>query len=285
MNNFKLLLKKIKNFPLFYKKENLLKILFLRNSQAKYLIRLDDACDTFNFENWRKLENIFDGLKIKPIVAVIPFNKDKSLMLEERKKNFWEIVKNWENKKWQIAVHGHSHIYHKVKKNNLIFPFYNRSEFGELSLEKQSSLIKESYNYFLKKGLNPMIWIAPSHTFDKNTLLALREETKIKFISDGLSLFPFRYLGLTFVPQQLWGFQKKFYGVWTICLHPNTMNNNDILNLEKAIHKDFFLNKIIDFEDAIKYERKLSFLSKIYIKKFWFIQFIKKFIKKFIPKF
>ena len=46
---------------------------------AKYLIRLDDANQFFDEEKWLRLENIFDDLDIKPIVAVIPKNKDAKL--------------------------------------------------------------------------------------------------------------------------------------------------------------------------------------------------------------
>ena len=285
MNTFKFLkIKKLSNTIILLKKIYLKKNFLYSISNAKYLIRLDDACNTYSFEKWKKLEDIFDKLNIKPIVAVIPFNKDESLMLDESKNNFWDIVKKWENKGWGIAVHGHSHLYHEVNKNKLILPFYNRSEFGGLSLKKQRDLIKESYNFFLKKGLNPKIWIAPSHTFDKNTLVALKRETNIKVISDGLSIFPFRYKQITFIPQQLWGFKKKFFGIWTICIHPNTMNQDDIFNLENSINDKFFYERIIDFEAALKYEQELSILSRIYKQKFWFIKFIKNSLKHLIRK-
>ena len=133
-------------------------------SQAKYLLRLDDSCITQKKENWDELETILDKLKIKPIVAIIPFNKDESLFLDREDKNFWTKVKNWEKKGWEIAVHGHSHLYHKVNKKDLILPFYNRSEFGGLDLKKQCELMKESYEHFLENNIKPNIWIAPSHT-------------------------------------------------------------------------------------------------------------------------
>ena len=53
----------------------------LKNSSAKYLIRMDDACPTLKSSNWDYLESLFDDLNIKPIVAVIPDNVDESLFL------------------------------------------------------------------------------------------------------------------------------------------------------------------------------------------------------------
>ena len=58
-----------------------------------------------------------------------------------------EKIKGWE-KKMGIALHGHSHVYHKVNKNDLIFPFYNRSEFACLDLKKQCALMKRAMNIF-----------------------------------------------------------------------------------------------------------------------------------------
>ena len=59
---------------------------------AKYLIRLDDACHTMKLVNWNLLEKIFDKYSIKPIIAVIPNNKDSSLIYDEKDNFFWEKI-------------------------------------------------------------------------------------------------------------------------------------------------------------------------------------------------
>ena len=43
----------------------------------KYLIRLDDACHQSNWDNWDKIQQLFSKYKIKPIVGVIPSNRDQ----------------------------------------------------------------------------------------------------------------------------------------------------------------------------------------------------------------
>ena len=202
------------------------------------MLRLDDSCITQKNKNWDEIEAILDKLNIKPIVAVIPFNKDKNLYLDLEDDNFWAKVKRWERKGWEIAMHGHSHLYHKVSKNDLILPFYNRSEFAGLDL-KQSELMKESYAHFLKNNIKPYIWIAPSHTFDKNTLIALKNSTNIRYVSDGIALEPFKYMDLVFFPQQLWEPKKRLVGIWTICIHPNTMNKESLRNFKKLLVKNF----------------------------------------------
>ena len=55
---------------------------------ARYLIRLDDACPQMHHEKWNKIEEIFDIFDIKPIVAIIPDNKDKTLNIKDEDPNF-----------------------------------------------------------------------------------------------------------------------------------------------------------------------------------------------------
>lgn len=279
--------KKLKKIMVNIKKFNLKisnYISYKNISQAKYLIRLDDSCNTQKRENWEKIELILDQLNIKPIVAVIPFNKDKSLLINTQDKFFWEKVKSWQKKGWEIAVHGHSHIYHNVNKNKLVLPFYNRSEFGGLSFELQSKLIKESYEHFLKNKIKPYIWISPSHTFDKNTLLALKQSTKIRYISDGISLEPFKLMDIIFIPQQLWKPQKRLKGIWTICLHPNSMDNKSIEEFRKIICNPFYEGKFINVKKAETYIKKFSILSYVYSNYFWMLRLLKQNIKKLIFK-
>ena len=63
---------------------------------SKYIIRLDDACHQMPNKKWQKFETYFVKNGIKPIVGVIPENKDEALG-EEFDHNFWERVRNWEN--------------------------------------------------------------------------------------------------------------------------------------------------------------------------------------------
>ena len=249
-------------------------------SQAKYLLRLDDSCSTQKKENWDEIEAILDRLNIKPIVAVIPFNKDKNLFLDSEDDNYWAKVKYWESKGWEIALHGHSHQYHKVNKKDLILPFYNRSEFGGLDLKKQCVLIKESYEHFLENNIKPNIWIAPSHTFDKNTLIALKNCTEIKYVSDGIALQPFKFMDFVFFPQQLWIPKKKIMGVWTICIHPNTMDKESLNKFQEIISDEFFKGKFINTDEAQHYIKKFSIKSYLYSNLFWIFRFIKINIKK-----
>ena len=61
-------------------------------------------------------------------------------------------------------------------------------------------------------GLNPKLWVAPRHGFDRNTLRALQQEG-IGYLSDGFARIPFRRGGITWIPQQLWEPVRKSSGL------------------------------------------------------------------------
>ena len=96
------------------------------NKWPKYLIRLDDASAYSDQSKWKHLEEILDSNNIKPIVAVIPNNQDKSIQFES-KNEFFCIDKTM--KKDYLALHGYK-IHHKVERNLNIF-LYHRSEFSD----------------------------------------------------------------------------------------------------------------------------------------------------------
>jgi len=209
---------------------------------GKFIIRLDDACPTMRVENWNKIEKILYRYKICPLVALIPDNKDNSLKYEKPDKLFWSKVKRWQKKKWNVGIHGLNHITNT--KNSGMMGINNKSEFSRLSYNKQKILLKKSINFFKKKGLKINYWIAPFHSFDKTTLSILRDINSNIIISDGFSFRPFKYLGLKWVPQQLWKFYNIPFGIWTICLHPNTMKLKDFETLKKILkyHNKKFIN-------------------------------------------
>lgn len=185
---------------------------------AKYIIRLDDASEYMDFKKWTPFFEIFDHYGIRPIVAVIPLNMDPKLIHDYADMNFWEKVKNWQNKGYRIALHGCEHLYRTSKSG--IIGMNKRSEFAGVALDQQKHLLRQGIQKFAEEGIAPEIFVAPAHSFDKNTLIALKEVTNIRIISDGFYIHPVRRLGLNWIPQQLWEPEIKSKGVWTICCHP-----------------------------------------------------------------
>jgi predicted deacetylase len=241
----------------------------LLNLKPNYFIRLDDACPTQNLKKWNAIEKILERLDIKPIVAVIPNNCDHTLHYSRKNKNFWKTVKRWQNKGWLIGMHGYKHNFHYIERSKLLLPFYDRSEFAGLDFKLQCTLIKKAYDKFARRSITPILWIAPAHSFDEITLDALREVTNIRIVSDGIFLSTIKYQNFTFIPQQLWDVKKKFFGVWTICLHPNTMSYKDIKIFERKISDSHFIKNMAVFENVLARTRKYSFIDSVYANVFW----------------
>ncbi len=215
--------------------------------QTKYLIRLDDACPTMDHTKWQRIEKILDGFCIKPMVGVIPQNEDSKLKIDLEDCYFWDLVHKWAGKKWTIAMHGYNHVYSSNEGG--INPLWNKSEFAGHPLELQREKINKGITIMRVKGFEPKYFFAPSHTFDENTLIALREETNIRVISDTIAFKPYKFKDFIFIPQQS-GHPIKFPfgGLLTICYHPNSMNENSFVEFERFLteHK----NEVLAFDDV-----------------------------------
>lgn len=230
--------------------------------KTEYYVRLDDAHPCMNHDKWAMFEEIIDKFNIKPIVAVIPSNEDSSIKFANEDIHFWQKVKCWQDKGWGIAIHGHNHIFTSDKFG--IFSFNNYSEFAGLQLIEQKEKIRKALEIFRIHKIDPEYFIAPAHSFDLNTLKALRTETKIRVIIDGIALFPYYKFGFHFVPQQIWKFRRFPFGFWTCCFHPSTSNSNDLINFEKFVFRN--KKKFPTNLENLIINRKLSFFDNLMYK-------------------
>ncbi|MDB2329286.1 DUF2334 domain-containing protein [Candidatus Arcticimaribacter forsetii] len=204
--------------------------------RAKYIIRLDDACHQMPLEKWNIFESFFDDNNIKPIIGVIPLNKDKGLGSNSNP-DFWNLIKSWKNKGWSIAMHGLHHQCEKIIPRHSFFKFGNKSEFVGKSLNNQTKIIQQSIDCFEQNNIEPGMFMAPSHTFDSYTLNALESSTRIRVITDGFSFRPFRKNNFIFIPQQLWSVRKLPFGLYTICIHPTSMKMDQIHKFIEELEK------------------------------------------------
>lgn len=202
----------------------------------QYLIRLDDACPTMDAARWQRVESILDKYGVRPMVGIIPSNADPKQMIEKEDGLFWEKALAWQNKGWAIALHGFDHCY--ITSDAGMNPLWNRSEFAGISLELQKQKISDGVSILKKHGLIPKYFFAPSHTFDNNTLTALRECSNIRIISDTIAARPYRHGEFIFIPQ-IGGHcvEMPLSGVYTFCFHPNTMEEASFNALESFIQK------------------------------------------------
>lgn len=204
--------------------------------KIKYLIRLDDACPFMDRAAWQKMEDLLDKYGVKPMVGIIPANADPATMKDKEYIEFWEKAHRWEAKGWSIALHGYDHVCVSYGGMKGVNPMWRRSEFAGLPLEQQKDKIRKGYTILREHGFTPKYFFAPSHTFDENTLEALRQETDIRIVSDTIGRYPYRRDDFVFIPQ-ISGHCVKMpiSGIYTFCFHPNTMNNGNFIALESFL--------------------------------------------------
>ena len=228
----------------------------------KYIMRLDDACQKMNLENWDRMEALLTKYNIRPLVGVIPNCKDPDMdKYDWDLSGFLERKNRWQKKGWELALHGYSHVFET--NSGGINPVHQRSEFAGHPFDIQKEKIEKGMEQFKEWEINPRVFIAPAHTFDETTLEVVKECTDIKFISDTVAVDAYSKYGLTFVPQQTGRARKLPFKLVTFCYHPNIMDDEAFMYLEGFIsehQKDF-----IDFP-LEKSDRSLSVLDKFFSK-------------------
>ena len=198
-----------------------------------YLLRLDDASYYMHEKNWNLIEALCEKYVIKPIVGVIPNNHDVKLIKYGKVNDFWDRVHRWQEKDWTLALHGYTHVYET--KDGGINPVNMRSEFAGLPLERQKEKIRTGYSVLKSHEIHPDLFYAPSHTFDLNTLKALKEETDIRVISDTVANDVYYENDFFFIPQQAGSVRRLPFKTVTFCYHPNIMKDSDFDGLENFL--------------------------------------------------
>lgn len=225
---------------------------------SQYLLRLDDASDFMDVEKWKRMEDLLDQYGIRPLVGIIPDNQDPSLIgVYERDPAFWGKAAHWKDKGWELALHGCYHKYTTEKGG--INPVNKRSEFAGVSLDEQKKMIRHGVDILKSHDIEPKVFFAPSHTFDENTLIALKEESNVQIISDTIANDVYFENGFYFIPQQSGRVRKLPFKVCTFCYHPNIMQDDGWYNLECFLREHE--KEFVEINQMELTRRKLTFLD------------------------
>lgn len=214
-----------------------------------FIIRLDDIAENMNWDMMQQAENLFDKFKVKPVLGVIPNNKDPELLSYPKSKvNFWDQVRKWNNKGWEIGMHGTNHVYDQYCKKIDYLGHGGDTEFCGQTYDHQLEKIKLGTKKFREEKILVRTFFAPNHTFDANTLLALKE-CKINHVLDGYGLMPYQEDEINFVPQLFYKIIPLPFGIQSFQIHLNYFNQKDFENLKSFVEKNS--KKIITYEQAI----------------------------------
>jgi len=227
----------------------------------KITIRIDDIAPEIDWRNFNRFKAILDKHGIKPLIGVIPDNKDSKLKISDAPKGFWEYIKKLQDEGWIVSMHGCNHLYTTV--NGGLFPLNKKSEFAGYDYETQLEKIQNGKKIFESHGIQTDIFMAPSHSYDRVTLKALKA-SGFTTITDGFGDRPYRRCGLTFYPislQKSKSVASTKDGITTFVYHPNVMDEKDFERFEKLFDKA----EVVSYSEFSKYNvRGRSFVGNLY---------------------
>ncbi len=212
---------------------------------ARYLLRFDDLCPTMDRGGWERFEGWLAEFRIRPVLTIVPENQDPELMREAWDDGFWERMREWQARGAAIALHGYRHVC--ASDGGSLLPLHRFTEFAGIPEETQLAWIENGMKKLREEGLEPKLFVAPRHGFDRATLRALHR-AKLPVISDGFGARPSRCRDILWIPQQLWGPAERRSGVWTICTHSNTATKAQVESLREFVKKHHA--QFIDAEEA-----------------------------------
>ena len=216
--------------------------------RPKILIRFDDIAENMNWNMFDKIELLMKERNIRPVLGVIPNNQDPDLLKYPKRENFWEKIYSLKESGWEIAMHGYDHIYNSETNKKDYFKYGGRSEFFGNPLTKQKKKIKNGLKIFKEKNLNIRAFFAPNHTYDENTLLALKESGIFEII-DGYGIKPFEKNRIKFIPQLFYKLYILPIGVQSTQIHLNYWHEKDLDNFKIFLDKN--INNFITYDEAL----------------------------------
>jgi len=210
---------------------------------AAYIFRLDDITPGMDWDRFWALMQLFCRHGIKPLLGIVPDNRDHNLNRRPPYGPFWDTMRRLaDSDEIDIAQHGYQHILVHRPRAAILGPSVGIrkevSEFAGDTYVDQAFRISEGKKILAQRGLSTTYWMAPNHSYDENTLKALRNNG-FNAVSDGIALFPFVEHDLLFIPQTSWRPYWMPFGVQTICLHTNNITPDRIKGLRVFLRRPY----------------------------------------------
>jgi predicted deacetylase len=210
---------------------------------------MDDITPDMDWDKFLRFKELCDLYNVKPLIGIVPCNRDKMLQIDDKRSDFWTYIRKLDSEGWTIAQHGVYHVYTTKKMG--CFPLNRLSEFAGLPYQKQYERLSYGKCKLEKHGIYTNIFMAPAHSFDRNTLKVL-ENIGFTKITDGFGDMPYFSKGMTFYPisyRQSSSLKKK-KGYTTFVVHTNTMKDKDFERYEKLFKENS--DKLISYSEFLK---------------------------------
>src|SRR5205085_4316777 len=138
-----------------------------------FILRFDDICPTMRWDIWSEIEDALVSSGVKPVLAIVPDNRDPVLQPGPPAKDFWQRARRWQDLGWTVALHGYQHLY--VARDGGLVTLRKKSEFASLPASDQKEKLRRGLKIFAREGIKTRVWIAPGNAFDEVTVSLLRQ--------------------------------------------------------------------------------------------------------------
>jgi peptidoglycan/xylan/chitin deacetylase (PgdA/CDA1 family) len=207
---------------------------------------MDDITAGMRWDRFDRFRRLFERHDVKPLIGIVPDNRNPDLELERPNPRFWDIMRELRSQGWSIAQHGYQH--RELSSAAGILGVSKKSEFAGRPEAEQLAGIRTGRHILAEQGLSTTIWMAPWHSFDELTLHLLYE-AGFSHVSDGYALFPYTLSGLHFVPCQSSRPTTFPVGVFTVCLHANTAREEAFRQVELFLSRH--QRRVVSFESLL----------------------------------
>jgi len=215
-----------------------------KRTRNPIIIRIDDVCPYMDLAKFEKYIHAMKEFGVKPLLGIIPLCEDESINYGQIE-DFWSMMRQMQDDGYPIAMHGVNHVYCTQVKG--LVCDRKMSEFSSLSFEMQREKLMRGKAAIEKEGIYTDTFMAPGHSYDRNTLRALKD-IGFKYITDGRSKKPYMLDGIKCIPAMAAWRLHFGGGVLTICLHPSSDTKKNFDSVMALLKKE--KNKVMSFKEA-----------------------------------
>ena len=128
---------------------------------AEYLLRFDDLCPMMDRGKWQRFLPLLERFGVRPILAVVPDNRDPELQVAPEDPAFWDQMRDLQTAGASIALHGYQHLC--MAEGRGLVPLHRLTEFAGAPLETQREWVRVGLRILRGHGLEARVWAAPRH--------------------------------------------------------------------------------------------------------------------------